>query len=59
MQRLLTYIYVEATRVAQAKGNILMAIDVVLHPTEPERLLPEIYSVDSVNWKVVYVLDVG
>lgn len=59
VQRLLTYIYVEATRVAQAKGNILMAIDVVLLPTEPERLLPEIHSVDSVNWKAVYVLDVG
>ncbi|KAK7693750.1 hypothetical protein QCA50_003322 [Cerrena zonata] len=36
VQRLLTYVYVQATRVAQEMGRILMDVDVLLHGSNSE-----------------------
>ncbi|KAI0748528.1 Nucleotidylyl transferase [Daedaleopsis nitida] len=40
VQRLLTFVYVQATKVAQDMGRILLDIDVLLHGTAPEVPFP-------------------
>jgi len=54
IQRLLTFIYVEAARAAQDQDNILLSVDVVFYGTVTK---PDVSRHDPANWGAVYVLD--
>lgn len=55
IQRLLTHVYVEASRAAHSQDNILLSVDVVLKPPS----FTDAPTSDFAKWNAVYALDIG